>query len=74
MDERQRWIKAYACSLQHVAEASVGWYWTVEDGTMTLEVSNLVETFMAMTGMHISLRIVREYWHLSQEETPQQDL
>ena len=37
-----------------IAKASVGQYWATEDGTMTLEVSKLVETFMATTGMHIS--------------------
>ena len=70
----QRWIEAYMCSMQCVAEASVGWYWTAEDGTMTPEVSNLVETFMAMTGMLVSPYIVRECWPLLREETPQQDL
>ena len=54
VNERQKWIEAYVCTLQHVAEASVGWYWTMEDGKMTLEVSKLVETFMAVTGMCIS--------------------
>ena len=40
----------------------MGQYWTMEGRTMIPEVSNLVETFMAMTGMHISPHIVRECW------------
>ena len=70
VDGTQKWIETYVCTLQHVAKASMGWYWTMEDGKMTLEVSNLVETFMAMTGMHVSPRIVRECWPSSQEDTP----
>ena len=62
VDERQRWIEAYACSLQHIAEASVGWFWTTEGRTMTPEVSNLVEMFMTMTGMRVSPHLVRECW------------
>ena len=41
---------------------------------MIPQVSNLVETFMAMTGTCVSSHIIRECWPLSQEETPQQDL
>ena len=74
VNESQKWIEAYACTLQHIAEASVGRYWTTEDGTMTLEVSNLVKMFMAMTGTCVSLHIVRECWPSPQEDTPQQDL
>ena len=71
---KDRWIKAYACSLQCVAEASVGWFWTTEGKTMTPQVSNLVEMFMAMTGTCVSPYIIRECWPLPQEETSQQDL
>ena len=74
VDERQWWIKAYTCSLQCIAKASVGWFWTAEGKIMTLQVSNLVEMFMAMTGIHISPHIIRECWPSLQEETPQQDL
>ena len=70
MNERQKWIEAYMCILQHIAKVFVGWYWTKEDGTMTLEVSNLVETFMAMTTMHISPCIVRGCCPSPQEDTP----
>ena len=31
-DERQLWIEAYACALQHVAEASVGQRWITKRG------------------------------------------
>ena len=64
VDERQRWIKAYTCSLQCMAEASVGWFWTTEARTMTLEVSNLVQTFLTTTSTCISPHIVRECWPL----------
>ena len=30
VSEHQKWIKAYACALQHLAEASVGHSWTME--------------------------------------------
>ena len=46
VDMRQRWIKAYACSLQCIAEASVSWFLTTEGRTMTLEVSNLVKSIV----------------------------
>ena len=71
---RQKWIEAYVCALQHIGEASVGRYWTTEDGTMTPKVSKLVEAFMAMTGMCVSLRIVRECWPSPREDSPQLDL
>ena len=70
VDERQRWIKAYACSLQCIVEASVGCTGPRKAEQWLQEVSNLVETFMATTGMHISLHIVRECWPLPWEETP----
>ena len=41
---------------------------------MIPQVSNLVETFMAVTSTCISLHIIRECWPSPQEETPQQDL
>ena len=53
VDNTQWWIEAYACSLQHVAEASVGWYWTAVGETMAPEVTNLVKTSMTTTGMRI---------------------
>ena len=59
----------------HVAEASVGQYWTVEGETMVLEVSNLVKTFMNATGMRIPPHVIRQCWPmLCEEETPQQEL
>ena len=74
VDEGQWWIKAYACSLQCIAKASVGQFWTAEGEAIVLQVSNLVETFMGVTGIHISPHIIRDCWPLPQEETPQQDL
>ena len=57
-DDRQHWIEAYACSLQYMAEASTGQSWTTEGKTMVPEVSSLVETFMAMTGMCVLPHVV----------------
>ena len=74
VNERQKWIEAYVCTLQHVGKASEGCYWTSEDRTMTPEVSKLVETFMAVTGTCIPSRVVRECWPSPWEDTPQQDL
>ena len=62
------------CALQHVGEASVGHSWTMEDKSMTPKVSKLVEMFIAPTGTCVPLRMVRECWPSSQENTPQQDL
>ena len=51
----------------------MGRFWTIEGESMILQVSNLVEMFLAMTGTHVSLHIIRQCWPLVQE-TPQQDL
>ena len=75
VNERQKWIEAYACTLQYIGEASVGHYWTTEDDrAMTPEVSKLVETFMAVTGMHILCMHGQRVWPSLQEDTSQQDL
>ena len=74
VDDRQWWIKAYECSLQRMAEASVGQYWTMVGETMVPEVSNLVKTFMTATGMQIPPHVIRQCWPLPWEGTPQQDL
>ena len=67
VSERQKWTEAYVCTLQHVGKASMGHSWTMEDRTMTLEVSKLVETFIAVTGMCVPLHMVRECWPLTTE-------
>ena len=75
VDNRQCWIEAYACSLQCVAKASVGQYWTAEGETMVPEVSNLVKTFMNATGMRIPPHVIRQCWPMPrEEETPRQEL
>ena len=73
-DDRQCWIGAYACSLQHMAEASDGWSWTIEGKTMVPEISSLVETFMAVTGTHMPLHAVQQCWPIPYDQTPVQDL
>ena len=62
VDDRQWWIEAYVCSLQCMAEASMGQFWTVVGETMVPEVSNLVKTFMTMTGMWIPPHVIRQCW------------
>ena len=49
-DERQSWIEAYACALQHMAEASMGRRWIMEKGMRVPKVSKLVEIFLNATG------------------------
>ena len=56
--ERQLWIEAYACALQHVAETSVGQSWITESRTKVPRVSRLVETFLNATGMQVSPDII----------------
>ena len=55
-DEKQLWIEAYTCALQHMAEASVGQRWITEKGTRVPKVSKLVEIFLNATGMRVSFR------------------
>lgn len=49
-------------------------FWVAEGETMVLQMSNLVETFMATNGMHVTPHNIRECWPSPQGETPQQDL
>ena len=74
MSERQKWIEAYACMLQHLVEASVGHSWTMEGQSMTPEVSKLVDTFLAAMGIHMSPHIIRECWPMPPDDIPQQNL
>ena len=74
VSKHQKWIEAYACILQYVAEASIGQNWTAEGQSMTPEVSKLVDTFLAVTGMCMPPCIVRECLPTAPEEIPQQDL
>ena len=73
VSEHKKWIEVYACTLQHLPEASVGHSWTTE-GAMTPEVTKLVDTFLAAVGMHVSLHIIREYWPMPPDDIPQQNL
>ena len=72
--DRQQWIEAYVCSLQCVAEASVGQSWTTEGETMVPQVNGLVETFMAMTGMRIPPHVLCQCWPTACDEMPVQNL
>ena len=67
-------IGVYACTLQCVAEASVGCSWTMEDQSITPKVSKLVETFLAATRMHMPPCVIRECWPMLSDDIPQQNL
>ena len=74
VSEHQKWVEVYACMLQWLAEASVGWSWTMEGQTMTPEVTKLVETFIAVTGMWVSLHRIWGCWPTAPDEIPQKNL
>ena len=74
VSEHQKWIKAYTCVLQHLAEVSVGHSWTTEGQAMTPEVTKLVDNFLAAMGMHVSPHIIRECWPMLPDDIPQQNL
>ena len=44
------WTEAYACCLQHVAEASTGQSWVAEGEGMTPHVSPLTQAFLSAMG------------------------
>ena len=52
----------------------MGQSWTMESKTMVPEISSLVETFMAMPGMHMPLYVVQQCWPAPRDKTPVQDL
>ena len=66
------WIEAYACCLQHVAEASTRHSWVVEGERMAPQVSPLVQAFLSATGRHVDPSIVRECWPLKNDIVPRQ--
>lgn len=66
VSDRQRWVDAYACALQRVAEAAQG-RWTSEGQTLTPEVTELVEAFMAVTGTRVLPCRIWECWLLPLE-------
>ena len=56
------WIEAYACCLQHMAEASTGWSWVAEGEGMAPCVSPLTQAFLSAMGRCISPSILQECW------------
>ena len=73
-NERQLWIEAYACALQHVAEASVGQRWVTEGGIRVPKIGRVVEIFLNATGTGVSPNIIRQCWPTRHENTPVQNL
>ena len=57
-DIRQFWIEAYTCTLQRVAEASVGRRWIAHKGIRVPEISRVLEVFLHATGTHVPLDII----------------
>ena len=68
------WIEAYACCLQHVAEASTGWSWVTEGEGMAPQVSPLAQAFLSTTGRHVSPSILRECWPPKHDIVPRQPM
>ena len=56
------------------SESGGGQSWTMEGQSMTPKVTNLVETFLAVTGTCILPCIIRECWPAVPDEIPQQNL
>ena len=66
------WIEAYACCLQHMAEASAGRSWVTKGERMAPQVSPLVQAFLSAIGRHVSPSIVRECWPPKHDIVPRQ--
>ena len=73
-DERQHWIEAYMCPLQHMAEASVGRRWITYKGIRVPKISRLVEIFLHATGTRVSPDIIRQCWPARHDDMPVQNL
>ena len=68
------WIEAYACCLQHVAEASTGLSWVAEGEGMVPRVSPLTQAFLSATGRRISPSILWECWPPKHDIVPRQPM
>ena len=73
-DERQLWIEAYVCTLQRVAEASMGQRWVMEGGIRVPKIARVVEIFLNATRTRVSSNIIRQCWPARRESTPVQNL
>ena len=73
-DERHRWIEAYMCTLQCMAEASVGRRWIAYKGIRVPKISRLVEIFLHATGTRVSSDIICQCWPAWHDYMPVQDL
>ena len=73
-DIRQFWIEAYACALQHVAEASVGRRWIAHKGIRVPKISQVVEVFLHATRTRVPPDIIRQCWPAQRTEMPMQNL
>ena len=68
------WMEAYACCLQHVAEASAGRSWETEGEGMVPQVSPLVQAFLTAMGRSVNLSSVRECWPSKNDIMPRQPM
>ena len=68
------WMKAYACCLQCVAEASARCSWETEGEGMVPQVSPLVQAFLTTTGRIVSPSSMRECWPLKNDIVPRQPI
>ena len=68
------WTEAYACGLQHMAEASTGWSWVTEGEGMAPQVSPLVQAFLSATGRCVSPSTLWECWQPKHNIVPMQPM
>ena len=73
-DDQQLWIEAYACALQHVAEASMGRRLITYKGIRVPKISRVVEVFLQATGTRMPPDIIRQCWPAHRTKTPMQNL
>ena len=68
------WIEAYACCLQHMAEALTGQSWVAEGEGMAPCISPLTQAFLSAMGRHISPSILWECWPPKHDIVPRQPM
>ena len=73
-DERQLWIEAYACALQRMVEALVGWRWISEGGIRVPKITRVVEIFLNTTGTWVPPNRIWQCWPTWHKNTPVQNL
>ena len=73
-DERQLWIEAYTCALQHVAKGSMGRKWISERGIRVPKITRVVEIFLNATGTWVPPNRIHKCWPARRNNIPVQNL